>query len=298
MELLEKICTGEGAAKCVTAVYAFGSWSRGALEVGDVDIDIEYDPRRDPEVSQQVLDALVAGRDWNGPVRKALKPRRSLQVLYGKLEMLGEPVLIYQDGDDLAAALARVYAIRSDPEAGRADREPVHPVLEPVADALSRPSLITLGTMVGHGLISLSVSDLPDVALWDIRGRAYRDFVASAWSETSPLARAAQAGGAALLSRKLTPRELLVLGRSPLGASGRPRWAIECREGKLRRFAYDLGHGFDGWLYVVRPERKQPLRALEITAPETSVLHKEDFELNAWLLEHAPQIQQIGSAPG
>lgn len=49
VELLERVCAGEGAAACVTAVYAFGSWSRGALEVGDVDLDIEYDRSRDPE---------------------------------------------------------------------------------------------------------------------------------------------------------------------------------------------------------------------------------------------------------
>ena len=70
------------------------------------------------------------------------------------------------------------------------------------------------------------------------------------------------------------------------------------RASEIRGSLWDLGHGFEGWLYVVRPERKQPLRALEITAPAASVLHDEDFELNAWLLKHAPHIQQIGSAGG
>lgn len=137
VELLERICDGEGAAKCVTAVYAFGSWSRGALEVGDVDLDIEYDRSRDPETARQMLDLLVAGRDWNSPLRKALKPRRVLQVLYEEIAHITEPVLIYQDGDDLEAALARVNAINADPAAARAERDPVHPVLEPVIDALS-----------------------------------------------------------------------------------------------------------------------------------------------------------------
>jgi predicted nucleotidyltransferase len=75
VELLEHVCAGEGAAACVTAVYAFGSWSRGALEVGDVDLEIEYDRSRDPETARQMLDLLVAGRDWNSPLRKALEPR-------------------------------------------------------------------------------------------------------------------------------------------------------------------------------------------------------------------------------
>ncbi|WP_249012283.1 hypothetical protein [Conexibacter sp. DBS9H8] len=49
---------------------------------------------------------------------------------------------------------------------------------------------------------------------------------------------------------------------------------------------------------MVRPEWKQALRALEITAPAASVLHDREFELDAWLLENAPQIQQIGPAGG
>jgi hypothetical protein len=70
VELLERICAGEGAARCVTAVYAFGSWSRGALEVGDVDLDIEYDRSRDPETAKLIWDLVVAGRGWNSPLRK------------------------------------------------------------------------------------------------------------------------------------------------------------------------------------------------------------------------------------
>lgn len=293
IELLERICAGGGAASCVTAVYAFGSWSRGALEVGDVDLDIEYDHRRDPATSRQVLDALVTGRDWNAPIRKALKPRRSLQVLYERIDNLSEPVLIYQDGDDLETALARVHAIEPDPSAGRAERDLVHPSLAKVADALSRPSLITLGELAAHGYIEVSDVDLPDVEFETISSRAYQDFLLDAWSATSPRARAARAGGAFLLNRGISLSEILVLDRSPVGAREEATWAVEAREGKLRNFAYDLGNGFAGWLYVVRPERKQPLRGLEITRPAGSKLDAS-FDLDAWLAENAPQITQIG----
>ena len=34
--LLEAICAGGAHADCVTAVYLFGSYARGALTVGDV----------------------------------------------------------------------------------------------------------------------------------------------------------------------------------------------------------------------------------------------------------------------
>jgi hypothetical protein len=293
VELLERVSAGEGAASCVTAVYAFGSWSRGALEVGDVDLDIEYDRSRDPETAQQILDLLVAGRDWTSPLRKALKPRRTLQVLFESIEKLGEPVLIYQDGDDLEAALARVNAIKPDPRADRAERDPVHPTLEPVADALSRPSLITLSELMNRGLITVSVVDLVDVPMSEIRDD-FREFLLSAWDEGGPRARAARAGGSYLLGRGVQLSDLEILGRKPAGHAARATWAVEAREGKLRNFAYDLGHGFDGWLYVVRPERRQPLRGLKITAPAGSVHHDDAFELDAWLLAHAPHIQQIG----
>ncbi|WP_249012282.1 hypothetical protein [Conexibacter sp. DBS9H8] len=108
----------------MTAVYALGSWSRAALAVGDVDVDIEYDRSRDPETARQMQDLLVAGRDWNSPLRKALKPRRTLQVLYEEIAHITEPVLIHQDGDDLDAAVERVNAIQPEPAAGRAARDP------------------------------------------------------------------------------------------------------------------------------------------------------------------------------
>lgn len=215
VELLERICAGEGAAKCVTAVYAFGSWSRGALEVGDVDLDIEYDHSRDPGTAQQMLDLLVAGRDWNSPLRKALKPRRTLQVLYEEIAHITEPVLIYQDGDDLDAALERVNAIKPEPAAGRAARDPVHPVLEPVADALSRPSLIVLGGLLTHGHINMSVVDVPDVTLNDIEDPEFREFLVGAWAESSPRARAARAGGAFLLGRGLELSVTVQVGAAP-----------------------------------------------------------------------------------
>lgn len=227
-----------------------------------------------------------------------MKPRRTLQVLYEEIAHITEPVLIYQSGDDLDAALARVNAIQPELAAGRAARDPVHPVLEPVADALSRPSLIVLGELLTHGHIGMSVLDLRDVALSDVEDPEFHEFLVDAWAESSPRARAARAGGTLLLGRGLELSQLEILERHPCGTADGLTWVVEAREGKLRNFAWELGHGFEGWLYVVRPERKQPLRALEITAPATSVLHQEDFELNEWLLEHAPQIQQIGSAPG
>jgi predicted nucleotidyltransferase len=86
--LLETICAGGAHADCVTAVYVFGSYARGALAVGDVDVDLEYDARLNPVVERELMDNLVVGRDWNTPFRKALRRARALQILFSRLEMI------------------------------------------------------------------------------------------------------------------------------------------------------------------------------------------------------------------
>jgi hypothetical protein len=80
--LLQTICAGGPHADCVTAVYVFGSYARGALTVGDVDVDIEYDARLDPAVERELLDRLVGGRDRNTPFRKAGRVRRAVGVAF------------------------------------------------------------------------------------------------------------------------------------------------------------------------------------------------------------------------
>jgi hypothetical protein len=72
----------------VTAVYVFGSYARGALTVGDIDVDIECDAKLHPGVERELIDILAVGRDWNTPFRKALKPARALQVMFSRLEMM------------------------------------------------------------------------------------------------------------------------------------------------------------------------------------------------------------------
>jgi predicted nucleotidyltransferase len=67
--LVETICAGGTHAGCVTAVYVFGSYVRGALVGGDVDVDIEYDAKRDWAAEPDLIDRLVVGRDWNAPFR-------------------------------------------------------------------------------------------------------------------------------------------------------------------------------------------------------------------------------------
>lgn len=293
LELLERICAGGKYLDCITTVHAFGSWARGASEVGDVDLVITHDSRLNEEVNQEMVDNIVAGRDWNTPFRKELKPRRALQIMFGYLEMVAEPVLLYQRGDTLKDAEARVRAIAEDLEAGRAEREPVHPVLEQVADLLSRPSLILLTEMANRGFVELELIDLPDAKLSEIRNREYRLRVSRRWAATSPLARAATAAGAYLQRRSVKVSQVILLGGHGSTVRSAP-WAVEAREGRLRDFVWDLGQACAGdWLYVIRPDLKRPLKAVRVRAVDRPAL-AEIRDLDSWLALNAPHIGRIG----
>jgi hypothetical protein len=291
--LLETICAGGSHADCVTAVYVFGSYARGALTVGDVDTDIEYDARLDPGVEREMLDNLVVGRDWNTPFRKALKPARALQVMFGRHEMLVEPVVVYQRGDTLAGASARVAAITPDPAAGRAERDPVHPAIEPVADDLARPSRIMLCELIAAGMLTIEVIDLPDADEDDIADRVYCRHLRMRWrNPSSPLARAARAAGRYLENNDVDLGAVTIMPKGVLGGAG-SAWAVDSRETHLRRLVIYLGYNeISNGLFVLHPQRKRPLRALQMTAPDASVLPTDD--LDGWLSQRAPQIHRIG----
>jgi predicted nucleotidyltransferase len=294
LELLERICAGGKYLDCIIAIHAFGSWSRGAIEVGDVDLNISYDHRLDDEVNRELVRHLATGGDWNTPFRKALKARRALHIMFNQLEMIGEPVLLYERGDSFAAAAARVRNIAEDSGAGRADRETVHPVLEPVADAFSRPSLILMTEMATRGYVEIELLDLPDADLSEISDIEYQRFVRHRWTSTSPLARAATAAGVYLQSHGIKLAEVIVLqGRSSWREEQPAVWAVEAREGRLRDFVWDLRGEVKDWLYVVRPAQKRPLRALHFVASDSEALERIE-DIDAWLADNAPHIARIG----
>jgi hypothetical protein len=291
--LLERICAGGVHADCVTAVYVFGSYARGALAVGDVDVDIEYDAKLHPAVERELMDNLVVGRDWNTPFRKALKPARALQVMFSRLEMIAEPVLVYERGDTLDQALARIDSIAPDPEAGRADRDPVHPAIEPIADDLARPTRILLSELLAEGLLDLEIIDLADAEEDELSDESFVFETRLRWrSAASPLARAARAAGAHLQASGVDLDRVALMPGSALDQSG-SRWAVDCRETHLRLLVVYLGHNrVCDALFVLHPQRKRPLRALRITASDPSALPYSDID--GWLSQRAPQIHRIG----
>jgi hypothetical protein len=256
-------------------------------------VDIEYDARRHPAVERELVDNLVTGRDPNTPFRKALRPPRALQILFSRLEMIAEPVLVYERGDTLDQALARVEAIAPDPEAGRAERDAVHPAIEPVAEDLARPTRILLTELLTAGLLTVELVDLADADEDELADRRFLTRVRLRWrSASSPLARAARAAGGQLKAAGIDLGSVALMPRSVLDQAASD-WAVDCRETHLRRLVIYLGHnGIGDALFVLHPERKRPLRALRLTAPDPAALPHSDIE--GWLSQRAPQIHRIG----
>jgi predicted nucleotidyltransferase len=291
--VLQRVCAGGRYADCVTAVHVFGSYARGALEVGDIDIDIEYDSRLDREVERELVDRMMRSQDWNAPFSKALKPgTRAVQMLFNRVDMLAAAILIYERGDTLDVALARVNAIKADPAAGRAARDPMHPAIEPLAEDLARPSRILLTELAERGLIEIELVVLPDAELEAITNSNYRKALRLRWAATSPLARAARAAGWYLQDRGVDLDHVRLLGVSRVHAD--TPWAVECREHHLRSIVHDMGvHGVHESLFVVRPNLKRTMRVLRVTAADAPALTAIG-DLDRWLHDHAPHIARIG----
>jgi hypothetical protein len=207
--------------------------------------------------------------------------------------MLVEPVHIYKRGDDLDQALARLAGIKPDPKAGRAQRDPVDPAIDPVADDLARPTMILLTELITAGLLTVDLVDLPDAEENELADSRFAAEIGQRWrSPASPLARAARAAGAYLEAAGVDITRAALMPRGVLDGKS-ARWAVDCRETHLRDLVVYLGYnGVANGLFVLRPERKRPLRALRLTAPDPTALPTSDIE--GWLSERAPHIHRIG----
>jgi hypothetical protein len=262
--LLQRICGGGPHAQCVTPVYVFGSYARGAKILGDVDVSISLDPRLNPAVKFDTTERIIHGRDGYAPFRKALRPNTSVQIFFDDQRFPGA-LLIYERGDTLEQALERVHAIKIDPLAGRAERDPRHPSLEAVADALDRPSRIMLTELAGHGYIGIDLLELPDADLDVIANASFRQIVKDRWKPNSPLARGVRAAEAYLQARRTDLAEIRVLGE-PVCYGVPSSFSIECRPGRLPSCVTEMIRlGVTECLFVLRPNLKRQLQVIQIT---------------------------------
>jgi hypothetical protein len=246
----------------VTGLYVFGSFARGALTPHDVDIDVEFEG--DEEWTSHFISALSYGRDPHSPIRRMLTGgKRGCQFTFNFFNRADfDLTMLWQKGDSLAAALARLDAIGPDPTARRAPRDAMLPEFEGIDAWVPRPYREALVAAVNDGAVSIERMELTAQPRSGI-GSVAAVHLADRWKQSSPLYRA----GAAVVGH--WERRGLDPGRCHLhGADIRDRetpWFAGFGWRYFRSLPACLTR-FGGveWIEVVRPTSTRPLECLRI----------------------------------
>ncbi len=172
-------------------MHVFGSYSRGALQPGDVDLMVDVD-RTDPRWKQHFLRAFRDGRDPYSTLRSALLGRRRGVSLQFERDLHADiPVMtLWSRGEPVSIALERVREISVDPAAGRAVRDAMLPCFDGLGEVLPRSLRQEIVELVDVEIVDVEQIVLADASVdhpW------VRDTVERRWTPASPLRRAADA---------------------------------------------------------------------------------------------------------
>src|SRR6266498_1818564 len=164
--LLGRVVNGEGRyLQRVREILAFGSYARGALEVGDVDLAVEFDQTKD-EAGRWFATLMAGGFDHLGALRRELRgTQRALEIHFNELADLRkegfEPRLLWRRGDSLEEAHGRLAALGPDPSAQRAARDTVHPLLADAEKLIPRPARQEFSLFLWAGWLDAKLIELP-----------------------------------------------------------------------------------------------------------------------------------------
>jgi hypothetical protein len=274
--LVERVVNGEGRyLPRVREVWIFGSYVRGALEVGDVDLAVEFDQTKD-EAGRWFATRMAGRFDHLGALRRELRgSQRVLELHFNELDDLRkegfEPQLLWQRGDSLEEARARLAALAPDASARRGARDTVHPLLAEVEKLIPRPARQEFALFAWAGWLDAKLVELPPrQAASAVTSRRF----AEQWSQSNPRFRAAHAAASYLEREGIAPlsacgtvysdeREMLDAERD----YWQPRVAVHFGAKLLQWAMFDFGQGIARVLVVLNPTaRKQTLRALDMQA--------------------------------
>ncbi|MFD9715835.1 hypothetical protein [Streptomyces sp. NPDC059076] len=271
--MFHRLEAGDWPLGLVDEVSVFGSYARGAIEPGDLDIAITH--RVDSDLADEVVGALSYGRDPMAVMKRALKgSRRGIQFQFNQNAALTENgielTLLWKRGDSPARALERLDALRPDPAAGRAPRDHMIEPFEGLDRWIPLPVRAQLVELVDSGGVNIERLELtegepshPDAV----------EMLEDRWSESSPLRRAA---AAALHHAESSGYDMHTVW---LQARTVAPWSQDFQGtlwiGLGWRYVSSLTHRLrqgEEWLEVVRPTRTQPLHALHITVHDAERL--------------------------
>lgn len=261
-ELLRRAQGSEWPIELVRTVYVFGSYARGALEPGDVDIAVDIDRSNDRWRSHFIY-SMSYGQDPYTALRVALRGRsRSVSILFDPHSGHDDVpmTVLWQRGESLDVALARLRAIPPDPTAGRAPRDAMLPCFDGLDKWLPRYLRQELEALIDNQVITVEQITLADAEPHDL---SVRDHINDRWVASSPLRRAAYAALAYLESCKVDP-DAVHLHHGDVDVPMRPHFVgFNLR---FLRAALNWFQNYDGvqWLEVVHPTQKGPLRTLQI----------------------------------
>jgi hypothetical protein len=253
-------------------IHVFGSFARGALEPHDVDVDVEL--TADEQFRGEFAGSLSRGRDPFTSVRHALLgTQRGVQFRFQELSELRaaeiETTLLWRRGEQLDTALARLHAIKPDPEAGRSPRDGMLPAFEGIDRHVPRPVREMLSNWAGKGAVTVERIDLPAL---EATGEIARDTIKRRWGATSVLRRAAHSALAHLEQQHVPAEQIHLHGHDVVRDSDTPYFV-----GFQWRYANAIHQcltrwGGNLWLEIPHPTASGPLIAVRIDVTDRETL--------------------------
>ncbi len=257
----------------VRELYVFGSFSRGATEPHDLDVDVEHEVDR--RWSVHFADCLAYGRDHFSLMKRPLTGgKRGCQFTFNFRDRADfSMTLLWRRGDSLATALRRLHSLQPDRSAGRASRDAMLPQFEGPDQWIPRPIRHALSETVTSGAITIERLVLAD---GDVRSSRAREHLAGRWVASSPLHRAARAVVADWERRGIDPRCGHLHGAdihdkdTPYFAGFGWRYFASIPACLTR-------YGGVEWLEVIHPAKTKPLNVLRITPGDRRLLEHDSW---------------------
>lgn len=267
-ELLEDLLTrltdgrNEWPLSQVDRLLVFGSYARGALTPGDVDVAVDVS-RKNDRWRSHFINSMTHGRDPYSVIRQALRGRaRGISLLFERDHGHDDVpmTLLWERGEPRSVAIHRIHAIPIDAGAGRAPRHAMLPCFEGLEEWIPRFVREELVELVNNHILNVDQVELVDShvtddwALFQIERR---------WSVTSPLRRAAHAALAHLEARGADLHAVHLHGRD-IKEQATPHFVgFQLRYFDTALYCFKE-HGGIEWLEVAHPSRRGPLLALHV----------------------------------
>lgn len=262
-EMIDRLERGEWPVHLVEEVHLFGSYVRGALHPGDVDIVVQHSTDR--RWLDESLHAMINGRDSYTSMKQGLRGRaRGMSLQFQERDSLRdegfELMLLWKKGEPFDLARERLEQLPVDPAAGSAPRDHMLPVFEAMAQIPPRPVRIQLWELHEAEGIDVARIDLADAEPAD--AEAARQ-IRWRWTDTSPLRRAGASAVAHLEREGVSPGQVELHGQHLSGLDRDVQCFVDLGWRYFRGLSRYLEDG-QSWMEIPRPHRTKQLEALLI----------------------------------